>query len=120
MVGLTDKSKPLRSRLLAVPSLKQKYLAHVKQIAEESLDWKTVGPVVAQYEQLIGKEVEADTKKLSSYAAFQQTVSGVAAPEGEQRGRPHMGLKQFADQRRAFLLNHPEIKALGATASTKK
>ena len=120
LVGLTDKSKPLRSRLLAVPSLKQKYLAHVKQIAEESLDWKTVGPVVAQYEQLIGKEVEADTKKLSSYAAFQQTVSGVAAPEGEQRGRPHMGLKQFADQRRAFLLNHPEIKALGATASTKK
>ncbi len=119
LVGLTDKSKPLRSRLLAVPSLKQKYLAHVKQIAEESLDWKTLGPVVAQYEKLIDKEIEADTKKLSSYAAFQQTVSGTAAPAAEQRGRPHMGLKQFADQRRAFLLNHPEIKALGATSSAK-
>ena len=117
LVGLTDKSKPLRSRLLAVPSLKQKYLAHVKQIAEESLDWKNLGPVVAQYEKLIAKEIEADTKKLTSYSAFQQTVSGVAAPEGEQRGRPHMGLKQFADQRRAFLLNHPEIKSLGKTTS---
>ena len=113
MVGLTDKSKPLRSRLLAVPSLKAKYLAHVQQIAEESLDWNTLGPVVSQYEKLIAKEIEADTKKLSSYAAFQQTVAGTAAPAGEQRGRPHMGLKQFADQRRAFLLNHPEIKALG-------
>ena len=119
LVGLTDKSKPLRSRLLAVPSLKAKYLAHVKQIAEESLDWKTLGPVVDQYEKLIGMEIEADTKKLTSYAAFQQTVSGTASPTGEQRGRPHMGLKQFADQRRAFLLNHPEIKALGATTSAK-
>lgn len=119
LVGLADKSKPLRSRLLAVPSLKAKYLAHVKQIAEESLDWTTLGPVVAQYEKLISKEIEADTKKLTSYAAFQQTVSGIAAPEGEQRGRPHMGLKQFADQRRAFLLHHPEIKALEATPSAK-
>ncbi len=119
LVGLTDKSKPLRSRLLAVPSLKEKYLAHVKQIAEKSLDWSTLGPVVAQYEKLIDKEIEADTKKLTSYAAFQQTVSGTAAPAAEQRGRPHMGLKQFADQRRAFLLNHPEIKALGATTSAK-
>ena len=118
LVGLSDTSKPLRSRLLAVPSLKAKYLAHVKQIAEESLDWNTLGPVVAQYEQLIAKEIEADTKKLTSYAAFQQTVSGVAAPVGEQRGRPHMSLKQFADQRRAFLLNHPEIKAL--EAATRK
>ncbi len=118
LVGLSDTSKPLRSRLLAVPSLKAKYLAHVKQIAEESLDWNTLGPVVAQYEQLIAKEIEADSKKLTSYAAFQQTVSGVAAPAGEQRGRPHMGLKQFADQRRAFLLNHPEIKVL--EAATRK
>ena len=119
LVGLTDKSKPLRSRLLSVPSLKQKYLAHVKQIAEESLDWKTLGPVVAQYEKLIAKEIEADTKKLSSYAAFQQTVSGTAVPTAEQRGRPHMSLKQFADQRRAFLLNHPEIKALGTKTEAK-
>ncbi len=118
LVGLTDKSKPLRSRLLAVPSLKQKYLAHVKQIAEESLDWGTLGPVVAQYEKLIDKEIEADTKKLTSYADFQRTVSGKVAPNAE-RGRPHMGLKQFADQRRAYLLNHPEIKALDKKTSAK-
>ena len=105
--------------MLAVPSLKEKYLAHVKQIAEESLDWGKLGPVVAQYEKLIAKEIEADTKKLSSYAAFQQTVSGTAAPAGEQRGRPHMGLKQFADQRRAFLLNHPEIKSIGTVPTDK-
>jgi spore coat protein CotH len=120
LVGLSDESKPLRSRLLAVPSLKAKYLAHVKQIAEESLDWKTLGPVVAQYEKLIGEEIKADTKKLTSYAAFRQMVSGTAARQGEQRGRPDMGLKQFADQRREFLLSYPEIKALDATTSRRK
>lgn len=120
LVGLTDMSKPLRSRLLAVPSLKAKYLAHVKQIAEESLDWKALGPLVAQYEELIGKEIKADTKKLTSYAAFQQTVSGTATHQGEQRGRPHMGLKQFADQRREFLLSYPEIKSLEATTSRSR
>jgi len=42
----------------------------------------------------------------------------VAAPAAEQRGRPHMGFQQFADQRRAFLLNHPEFK--GLEAATRK
>jgi len=34
------RSKPLRSRLLAVPALRARYLAHVRTIAEEWLDWK--------------------------------------------------------------------------------
>ena len=53
LVGLNDAAKPLRSRLLAVPSLKQKYLEHVRTIAQESLDWKNLEPVVAQYEKQI-------------------------------------------------------------------
>jgi hypothetical protein len=115
LIGLNDKSKPLRSRLLAVPNLKQKYLEHVRTIASESLDWKNLEPVVTQYEKLIGREIEADTRKLTSYAEFQQTVSGAASVDQ----RPHMSLKQFADQRREFLLNYPEIKKLKAVADAK-
>lgn len=109
LIGLNDASKPLRSKLLAVPSLKAKYLAHVKTIAEDWLDWQKLQPMVDQYVQLIDAEVKADTKKLSSYDAFQQTVS--SKPQQGQGGN-QMGLKTFADQRRNFLLNHPEIKAL--------
>lgn len=108
LVGLTDKSKPLRSKLLSVPALKQRYLEHVKTIATE-LDWKEIGPVVADYKTLISSELDADTRKLTSFKDFEQTVSESAA--SEPRGRS-MSLKQFCEQRRNYLLNHPEIKNL--------
>lgn len=109
LVGLNDKSKALRSKLLAVPALKRRYLEHVKTIATDSLDWKTLGPVVAEYKTLISGELEADTRKLTSFKDFEQSVSESASTE--PRGRS-MSLKQFCDQRRNFLLNHPEIKNL--------
>jgi hypothetical protein len=84
----------------------------VKTIADEWLDWKKLQPVVDQYVTLIDKEIQADTKKLSSYEAFRQTVSSEEPKANEGGGRPRMSLRSFADQRRAFLLNRPEIKNL--------
>ncbi len=109
LVGLDDAKKPLRSRLLAVPALRARYLAHVRTIAEDSLDWAKLGPVVAGYRRLIGKEIEADTRKLSSHAAFEALTAD--APEaGEAPRRGAMALRVFAEQRRAFLLSHPEVQ----------
>jgi hypothetical protein len=93
LVGITDASKPLRARLLAVPALKARYLAYVKDIAARWLDWKTLGPLVEQYQKLIDAEVKADTRKLDSYEAFNQGL---------------VDLKDFADKRRAFLLGWQE------------
>jgi hypothetical protein len=47
LIGLNDPRKPLRSKVLAVPGLRAKYLQHVRTIAEKSLGWKDLGPVVA-------------------------------------------------------------------------
>ena len=44
LVGLNDARKPLRSRLLAVPALKARYLDHVRTIAEDWLDWNKLKP----------------------------------------------------------------------------
>lgn len=104
LVGLTDARKPLRSKLLAVPSLRAKYLQNVRTIAEKSLDWKNLGPVVADYRKLIEKEVEADTRKLSSFEAFKAATADDAPPG---RGR-EMPLRSFADQRRKFLIDYKE------------
>jgi spore coat protein CotH len=93
LIGLDDASKPLRSRLLAVPALRERYLAYVKEIAEKWLDWKTLEPLVRQYQALIADEVKADTRKLYSFERFQSDVA-----EGQQ------SLKSFVDRRRAFLL----------------
>jgi spore coat protein CotH len=93
LVGLTDTTKPLRSKLLAVPALKERYLSYVREIAEKHLDWATLGPRVQQYQALIAEDVKADTRKLYSFEAFKNGL------DGEERS-----LKSFVEKRRAFLL----------------
>jgi hypothetical protein len=111
LIGLNDTRKPLRSRLLAVPALKERYLKHVRIIAEVELDWKNLGPTVASYRKLIEKDVEADTKKLYPLAAFKSAVADAAASEeGPGRRGRHLSLRTFAETRREYLLRHPQIK----------
>jgi hypothetical protein len=93
LVGIDDASKPLRSRLLMVPSLRARYLSYVRDIAGKWLDWRTLEPLVRRYQALIAESVKADTKKLYSFEAFQ---SNVANGDDSLRG--------FVERRRAFLL----------------
>jgi hypothetical protein len=94
LVGLNDASKPLRSRLLAVPELRERYLGYVREIAERDLDWTTLGPRVAELRGLIEEEVRRDTKKLYTNEAFAAGFEEAAN-----------SLKAFADARRTFLLS---------------
>jgi len=133
--GSQDPNKALLARLLAVPSLRKRYLGYMRDIAEKWLDWNKMGPKVAQYQALIAAGVEADTRKLDTTANFTAAVTEDAAepaggpggfggfPGGGGRGggrggpggmsqRPSLSLKSFFEQRRAFLLNYPEIKSL--------
>ncbi|RLS37640.1 MAG: spore coat protein CotH [Planctomycetota bacterium] len=104
--GLNDVSKPLRSKVLAVPELRQSYMAKIKQLAEKDLDWVQVGPLVKSYRALLDAEIKADTRKLSSYEDFLRMTADVsAAPEGHGET-----LRQFFDGRRKFLLEYPEVK----------
>jgi hypothetical protein len=88
-----DPSKPLYSKLLAVPALRQKYLAYVRDIAEKWLNWNTLLPIAKTSHALIAADVTADTRKLYDNAGF---AAGVA-----DAGNP---LKAFIDARRAYLL----------------
>ena len=119
LVGLDDNTKPLRSKLLAVPALRERYLDHVRTLAEKWLDWRTLAPVVHQYRSLIEKEVEADTRKLESFEDFQKMTADepaeaqpAAAGEGGGPGRRPTSLRTFAEQRRAYLIKRlAELKA---------
>jgi len=90
LIGLADNTKPLRSKLLAVPGLRAKYLGYVRQIATKWLDWNTVGPLAQRYQALIADDVRKDTRKLDTFEAFESGVNT---------------LKIFAERRRTFLLN---------------
>ena len=109
LIAAEDAGKPLLSKLLAVPALRVRYLGYVRDIAEKWLDWERLGPLAKRYQSIIDADVKTDTRKLGSYEAFTANVDG----EAQEGGRgPRMSLKSFAEQRRAYLLNHPEIKKL--------
>ena len=91
LMGMNDTTKPLRSKLLAVPALRDRYLTHVRQIASRWLDWKTLGPLVQRYQALIAEDVRTDTRKLATFEGF---TEGVEA------------LKTFAERRREYLLSY--------------
>jgi hypothetical protein len=88
LVGMDDPSKPLRSKLLAVPALRERYLAHVADIARNGLNWDTLNVRVRRHQALIGADVMADGRKLYANEAFDPA-----------------GLQRFVDARRAYLLS---------------
>jgi hypothetical protein len=106
LTGLDDAKKPLRSKLLAVPALRARYLEKIRTLAEKDLDWQKLGPVVAGYRELAGKEVAADTRKTSTTASF-DALTADTPPAVEGAGRGGMVLRSFADQRRDYLLSLP-------------
>jgi hypothetical protein len=90
-----------------VPALRARYLGYVREMAEKWLDWSRLGPVAQAYRSLVAEDVKADTRKLDSTEAFMKSLDGGA---DEAASREKISLKRFAEQRRAFLLSHPEIK----------
>jgi hypothetical protein len=117
LIGLDDASKPLRSRLLSIPSIQKRYLEKVHAIAEDQLDWSKLGPVIGDSRALIEEQVEIDTRKLGSFTGFQSATSneppaGGERPAAEEPRRGPFGgsmnLRNFADQRRTYLLQATE------------
>jgi hypothetical protein len=101
LVGLDDARKPLRSKLLAVPALRQRYLVYVHDIADKWLDWRVLQPMVRQWQALIEPDVTVDTRKIYSTEAFYADVGDSA---GTPQPAPESTLRGFVERRRAYLL----------------
>ncbi len=113
-IGSKDAHKVLISRMLAVPALRTRYLRYIKEMATTWLDWNRLGPIANRFHALVDADVQMDTRKLDSYEAFRTMVEKDREIPGIQGRGPvlRIGLKSFADQRRAFLLNYPAIRDL--------
>lgn len=66
---------PLLNKLLNVPEIRQRYLAHVRTIAKTSLDPNIVNPQIDMWKGFIDAQVQSDPKKLYSYSAFGTEVT---------------------------------------------
>ena len=109
MIAMQDRDKPLRSKILAVPKYRQQYLTNLKTLAEKSLNWETLGPLVMSHAKLLDKSVKAETRSRSTYEAFVEAtwVKDTPASGQPQRfGPPRMALKQWIDGRHQFLLEY--------------
>jgi len=100
--GLQDPRKPLRSKLLAIPALRQKYMAYVRDIALNHLDWAKTGVLVNELRILVAPEIQADTRKNSTFDSF-LAATNPQPPTAGPGGRGTM-LRPFFDARRAYLL----------------
>jgi hypothetical protein len=91
LVGLDDPTKPLRSKLLAVPGFRERYLAYCRDIALSQLDWARIGAAAGRYHQLIRAFIETDTRKLISNEQFAGSLDE---------------LRAWVEARRTYVLNY--------------
>ncbi len=98
----TKVNYPLMNKLLAVPNLRQRYLAHMRTLINESLDTAKANVVLNNYYSMIDTIVQADTKKTTTYAAFKTELQV---------------LKNFLINRKAYLLTNTEVNKSGPVIS---
>lgn len=111
-------NKPVLNRLLSVPELRQRYMAHYRRLKRD-LNWDYFGPQFAARRALLDAAVQADTKKLYSHTLFQENFTNtVTMPYAGLAGGSLVGLQQFVTQRATFLGNNAELSASGPTITS--
>lgn len=111
--NFTSITKPVLSHVLAVPELRQRYMAHYRA-ALSRLVWAELEPIFTAHRTLIDAAVQADPKKLYSYQLFQNNfTSTVVMPYPGLAGGSIVGLQQFVNQRATFLNGNAEVAAKG-------
>ena len=122
-------NKPFLSRVLAVPELRQRYMAHYR-VAKSDLDWAVLQARFEARRALIQTAVEADTKRLYTLDNFNGgfgtanitlTNRITNTPATGLAGGTIPGVQGFVDSRSAFLSNaasNPELSASGPDVSS--
>ncbi|MBL0049481.1 MAG: CotH kinase family protein [Bacteroidetes bacterium] len=94
----TDTLFPLMSKIIGVPEIRQRYLAHMRTLVADEQDTTSAFPWIDNAFSMIDSIVFADTIKLYSYAAFQNSP-GI--------------LKYYLRNRRLKMLNNSEVDNVG-------
>lgn len=115
--GKDDQNKILAHILFGDESLRARYAAHYRTLANEWLIWENLKPIVDDYHNLIAPIVKTDVSKLYGYEAFKSSIAGISAANLESGpfGSNNVSFKEFTDERSIYLLNFPELDHLKIT-----
>ncbi len=94
---------PLLNKLLAVPSFRQRYLAHLRTIIDQSFDQASFNILVDTMDRRIKNHVFVDTKKASTNAQYTSELTV---------------LRKFVTDRRTYLLSNAEVKMVAPTIAS--
>jgi len=118
ILNFTQTTKPFLNRVLAVPELRQRYFAHYRTVKAD-LNWAFFGPEAIALRDQIDAAVQADPKKLYTYANFTSNfTTNVTLPGGAPFGGPVPGLQPFLTSRTTFLNQNAELFAQGPVISS--
>lgn len=96
--NVTNVNYPLLNKLLNIPELRQRYLAHYRTILNETFTTANANALIDEINTQISALVASDPKKLYTTAQY---TSGVP------------GLKTIVANRRTFLMNNAEVTQVG-------
>jgi CotH kinase protein/Lamin Tail Domain/Secretion system C-terminal sorting domain len=91
---------PLLNKLLQAPTIRQRYLAHLRTLISEYFDEKSSSTLLDKYAAQIDSVVKADPKKPTTYAQFQSEIQKI---------------KTFIATRKNSLLANIEVKEIAPT-----
>jgi hypothetical protein len=113
--NFTATNKPVLSRVLAVPELRQRYFAHYRR-ALRDLSVAYFEPLFTAQRDLISSAVQADPKKIYTYQNFLDNfTSTVNLAQPGLAGGNIIGLQQFVTQRAGNVAAVAELVASGPT-----
>lgn len=116
--NFTSSSRPVMSHLLDDPGLRQRFMAHYRTAAAD-VNWAFFEPLFNAQRTLIEAHVQADPKKIYSFANFQNNFSStVNLGVSGLAGGTIIGLQQFVTQRQSFLSGIAELNAQGPVISS--